>query len=209
MRKLNVVGVNVDNSDPTNYPWGKLKNKITGVQSGTILSEEVLGDLIQAMYEVLRVAGIEPDGDAEKKEASQFADAVALLGIRPVAVIRAGWHGDDEEIKVLGGVYADGYSADFVETSVSGDTAVLCKLTINKDGVASTENYFVEASSAYGLAAPIIGCDHGYDLTGGAWEGIYFKNDDDGNVIVGDPDSGAIADLRVRTQLIIKVYKAD
>lgn len=205
MRTFKGQAVTRDETSPTDYPYDRILDAVPGVSSGTPGEEKTFGDLLQGFYEMLRLAGITPDETPEKKGDSQFADAV--LAMQPVAILRCGWDDTLSAIGLLGGKYVDGYSAAFVETSVSGTTAVLCKLTIKKDGVLSTENYFVTVSSAYGLAAPINGTQHGYNATSPN-DGMHFKNDTASNVIVGDPDSSAIADLRTRTQLIINVYKA-
>jgi hypothetical protein len=206
MRSLTGSSIpNIDSSDLANYPYARFKNDSTPTAAdGTELSERTLGDLYQAAIELLRLAGITPSETAEKKADSDIADAI--LKMQPVAVIRVGWDGDAAVMKVFGGKYLTGYTADFAESSVSGDTAVLCKLTVKKDAVATTENLLVNVTSAFGLGAPSINATHGYNQTPG-YTGWYFQNDTAGNIIVGDPDSGAIADLRIRTNLLITVYK--
>lgn len=201
MRKLNVVGTNVDNSDPTNYPWGKLKNKITGVQSGTLLTEEALGDLIQAMYEVLRVAGIEPDGDPEKKGASQFADAVGFM--KPVCIIKVGYD-NSSGFDVLGGTYLEGYSAEYAR-SFRHTGAVTMKLTIKKGGVVSTENYYADVT----ICSPV---DLKDGVTAGASHGSgnafgYFNNDSS-NIYISK-NGGSYTDENLeKVNLIVKIFKA-
>lgn len=204
MRTLKGQAVVRNESNPSDYPFDRILNAVPGVSAGTPGEEKTFGDILQGIYEVLRRAGITPDETPEKKDSSQFADAV--LNMQPIAIIRAGWDGDNAQMTVFGGKYAEGYSATFVESSVLGDTGVLCKLTVKKNGVVTTENLLVSVSQAYFLAAPINSASHGYNQTP-AYLGWYFQNDDAGNIFVGDADSAAIADLRVRTNLLITVYK--
>ena len=202
-------GVAYDATESATYPKGRMKNDTTETaKDGTPLFKDTLDDSYQARMELLRRAGITPNEALESKAESQVADAVQFM--QPIAILRVGWDGTSSAIGLMGGKYITGYSAEFVETSVSGTTAVLCKLTIKKDGSATTENLFVSATPAYGLGVPVTGINHGHNVPpASAWEGIYFKNDDDGNVIAGDPDETNLATLRIRSQFIITVYKAD
>ena len=53
MRKL-VDGINIDTSDPTNYPKGRVKDK-NGGGAGTIINETIFGDLKNAEAEADRI----------------------------------------------------------------------------------------------------------------------------------------------------------
>jgi hypothetical protein len=198
MRKLSDLA-NVDTSDPTNYPNGRLKNKVTGVSSGTQLSEEALGDLIQAMYETIRRAGITISETEEKKEDSDFADAV--LFHKPVAIIKVGY---DSTVQVLGGSYIEGYSAEYT-TGITLTGAVANKLTIKKDGDVSTENFFVDVtitSSSVLKDQVTAGASHGSNNAFG-----YFDNDENNIHISANSGAYSDADLQ-KVNLIIKVFKA-
>ena len=198
MRKLNVLP-NVDTSDPANFPNGRLKNKVTGVSSGTGLSEESLGDVIQGIYEVCRRAGITLSETEEKKDDSDFADAIQFH--KPVAIIKVGY---DTTVKVLGGSYIDGYTAEYT-TMLTLTGAVANKLTIKKGGVVSTENFFVDVtitSSAVLKDQVTAGASHGANNAFG-----YFDNDDSNIYISANGGASSDADLQ-KVNLIIKVFKA-
>lgn len=53
--------VNIDNSDPTNYPNGRIKNN-TGTGNGTPVSEQTKGDIHENLEFLLRDAGIPFNG---------------------------------------------------------------------------------------------------------------------------------------------------
>lgn len=59
MRKF-IDNPNVDNSDPTNYPGGRVKND-TGASDGTPVDERVYGDLHQLYMKLCRDYGIVPN----------------------------------------------------------------------------------------------------------------------------------------------------
>jgi hypothetical protein len=56
MRNKNLL-INIDNSDPTNYPNGRIKNN-GGSGDGTPINETVYGDLHEMKDELMRLAGI-------------------------------------------------------------------------------------------------------------------------------------------------------
>lgn len=202
MKTLLGSGVpNIDTSDPTNFPKGDLKNKLEGVQSGTPLNRTVLGDILQGMYEIIRRAGITFSETDEKKGDSQIADAIEFL--KPVAIIRAGYDSTADAVALFGGKYIDGYSATFVESNTSGTTTVLCKLSIKKDGVVSTEKFFASVSSGM-IQAGIVSAKHNFDSDGSDY---YFDNDSAGNINYYDPAGSDIANVREVTQFVIKIYK--
>lgn len=59
MRALN-TNTNVDNSDLTNYPDGRIKNN-TGTGNGTPVNERVYGDMHQNFAKLMRLYGITPN----------------------------------------------------------------------------------------------------------------------------------------------------
>lgn len=59
MRRL-LNNQNIDNSDPSNYPDGRIKND-TGTGDGTPINENVYGDLHQTVSKITRLYGITPN----------------------------------------------------------------------------------------------------------------------------------------------------
>ena len=188
-----------DNTDPTNYPKGRMKNNTTETSNdGTPLYSDTLDDTYQAHVELLRLANITPSEATEKKAASQIADAIGFLA--PVMIIKCGY---DSTVKVLGGTYKAGYTAAYT-TSLTLTGAVANKLTINKNAVLSTENYYVDvivASSAALKEKVTVGASHSNGANG------YFDNDDSNIYISGNGGSYSDADLQ-KVNIIIKVFKA-
>ena len=184
-----------DATDLVNYPHGRVKDDTTSVaKDGTPIMEKTWGDIYNGIVELLRIAGITSSGVAEKKGASDLADAVGFLN--PVMIIKVGY---DATVKVLGGAYKAGYTAAYT-TAASLTGAIANKLTINKDGVLSTENYFVDVTivSSVDLKAQITaGASHGT---------IYFDNDDSNIYISANSGGTSDADLQ-KVSLIIKVFK--
>ena len=120
-----------------------------------------------------------------------------------MAVIRAGYDSTADAVVLFCGKYLAGYSAAFVETSVSGTTTVICKLTINKGGVLSTEKYFVQVTPAMVMPG-VVSSMHNFDSDGSDY---YFANDTAGNVNYYDAAGTDINLVREVTQFIINVYK--
>lgn len=193
---------NIDTTDLASYPYGRFKDKTSSTSSdGTEISERTFGDVYQGMLEVIRRAGITPSGTAEKKDDSDIADAIEKM--QPVMILRCGYDSTAAAVALFGGKYKEGYSAAFVETGVSGTTTIICKLTINKDGVLSTEKYFVKVSS--GMVQPgVLSAKHNFDSAG---DDYYFDNDAAGNVNYYDAAGTIIANVREVAQFIISVYK--
>ena len=203
MRTFKGQVVTRDESNPADYPFDKIKDKVVGVQSGTPAQEKITGDLYQAFYEILRIAGITPDETPEKKESSQVADAV--FGMQPVAIVRVGYNEDDAEMQLFTGIYQGGYTATFVEGSVTSIKSS-CALSIMKDGVLSTEDYIATISPATQREDPPTSFElaHGDDSAGYATP--FFSNGV-GNVIAHATDSATTAEMRNRTQFVIAVHK--
>lgn len=73
----------IDNTDPANFPDGRLlDSNPASANNGTAVVEAVLGDLHQFFLKLLRDAGITPSGNADTDSTSQMLDAL-------VAKIRA------------------------------------------------------------------------------------------------------------------------
>lgn len=189
-----------DVTDLVNYPKGRPKDNSTETSAdGTPIMEKTWGDFYNGFVELLRVAGITPSGVAEKKGVSDIADAVGFLS--PVMIIKVGY---DSTVKVLGGTYKAGYTAEYT-TSLTLSGAVANKLTINKDGVLSTENYYVDVTITNLVVLKdrvTAGADHGSNNAFG-----YFNNDDANIYISANGGGASDADLQ-KVNLIIKVFKA-
>lgn len=68
---------NLDVSDPTNHPYGNLKNETTpGAQNGSPVQKEVIVDPMQAMYACLVASDIAPSEAPENVVVSQFLTAL-------------------------------------------------------------------------------------------------------------------------------------
>lgn len=67
----------IDNTDPTNFPDGRIRNSNPpSARNGTAIVEEVLGDLQQLFLKLLRDASITPNGSADTDSNSQFLNAL-------------------------------------------------------------------------------------------------------------------------------------
>ncbi len=203
MRSLTGSSIpNIDSSDLANYPRGRFQNDSTPTAAdGTELSERTLGDLHQAAIELLRRSGITPSETPEKKADSDIADAIGFLS--PVMIIKVGYDGSST-VKVLGGSYKSGYTAEYT-TRRQMTGAVATKLTIKKDAVVSTENYYVDVTICHStdLKAQITaGASHGSNNAFG-----YFDNDSPNIYLSANGGSAFDADLE-KVNLIIKVFKA-
>src|SRR5574343_1479439 len=144
---------NIDTTDPSNYPYGRVKEEtIPGAGDGTPITETVggggMGDIYQGVIEQMRLAGITPDENPEKKDASQIVEEFGWFC--PVAVIKVGPSLDNSTPRVLSGKYQPGYSATFEYGSfVSNGKYALFQLAIKKGGsVSGTEKYFVTVAPA-------------------------------------------------------------
>jgi hypothetical protein len=60
MRKK-LLAPNIDNSNPTLYPWGRIKDN-TGAGNGTPVNEFIYGDIHEMKDKLARLYGIEPNG---------------------------------------------------------------------------------------------------------------------------------------------------
>jgi hypothetical protein len=200
MRTLKGQTVVRDESNPSDYPFDRILNAIPGVSAGTPGEEKTFGDILQGIYEVLRRAGITPDETPEKKDSSQFADAVEFL--KPVAILKLGGGGIGE-VAVLNANAREGYTFEYVVSSYSDVTYTASnKLTIKKDGVVSTENFIVQVSPCLatgGAGINIVAAKHGAGDSA-----AYFTNDDENIIINVASDSQAVAE---RTNLIATIYK--
>lgn len=78
MRKLG-TNPNVDNSDLSNYPDGRIKDN-TGVGDGTAVNERVYGDIHQNAAKLIRLAGINYTNNPDNEENGfQLVEAIKEL----------------------------------------------------------------------------------------------------------------------------------
>lgn len=70
---------NINNSDPANYPDGRIKNN-TGSGNGTPVNEEVYGDIHEMKDKLMRLYGIEHNGLPDNESNGyQFVEALIAL----------------------------------------------------------------------------------------------------------------------------------
>lgn len=75
----------IDNTDPTNFPDGRIRNSSSpAANDGTAIVEEVLGDLLQLALKLLRDAGINPNGNADTDSVNQYLEAL-IAKVRTVS----------------------------------------------------------------------------------------------------------------------------
>jgi len=203
MRTLKGQAVVRNESNPSDYPFDRILDAVPGVSAGTPGEEKTLGDLLQGFYEVLRRAGITPNEAPEKKDSSQFADAVEFL--KPVAIIRAGYDVTTSAVGLLGGKFKTGYNATFVEFDTSGTTTIQCKLSVLKGGVACTEKLLVSVTPGY-ITPGIVSAIHGIESDG---DDYYFDNASDWNIGYYNAAGSDIAVVRQEAHFLISVYKIE
>lgn len=190
-----------DATDLVNYPHGRVKNDTSlGAKDGTPIAEKTWGDIYNGIVELLRLAGITSSGVAEKKGASDLADAVGFL--KPIAVLKLGGGGIGEAA-VLNSSAVTGYTFKYVAGSYSSVTyKATNKLTILKDLAASTENFIVHVTPVLTVGAAglnIVAAKHG-----ALDSGSYFANDSENIEINVASDNEAVA---MRTNMIATIYK--
>lgn len=67
----------IDNTDPTNFPDGRiLDSNPSSANNGTAVVEAVLGDLHQFFLKLLRDASITPNGNADTDSVSQYLNGL-------------------------------------------------------------------------------------------------------------------------------------
>lgn len=206
---------NIDTTDPTNYPYGRVKEEtIPGAGDGTPITETVggggMGDIYQGVIEQMRLAGITPDEEPEKKNASQIVEAFGWFA--PVAVLRVGVTADNLTPRVLGGKYQPGYTATFAYgTWNNTNKYATFKLSVLKNGSASaTEKYLVTVANVKGAAA-YAGSTQTAGITLSAYHDITntnnwaFLNDTDNNVsaCAGNVSDASENDLKYAGMTII------
>ena len=135
MRALN-TNPNVDNSDLSNYPDGRIKNN-TGTGNGTPVNEKVYGDLHQTIAKLLRLYGITPNNLPDNENNGfQIVDAIAALAskndfILPITLnagvmsipIKLGFMKDGEQVFCQVGFGYDG------ESEIKGSDATTFSVT--------------------------------------------------------------------------------
>lgn len=75
---------NVDAPNSANFEFGRIKDRIDGVQEGTPLNEPVYGDFHQFFEKILSDAGITANGQPENKvNGYQYNDALKGVWVTP------------------------------------------------------------------------------------------------------------------------------
>lgn len=79
MRTLNgqLPAANVDQTDPTNYPQGRVKDGTSTLDATPVVeSVSATGDVLQAMYKLIDRANLTPNENPENDSSSQINDAL-------------------------------------------------------------------------------------------------------------------------------------
>lgn len=211
---------NIDTTDPTNYPYGRVKEEtIPGAGDGTPITEKVggggMGDIYQGVIEQMRLAGITPDEEPEKKDASQIVEAFGWFA--PVAVIKCGATLDNATFRVLGGKYQPGYTATIEYGSfVANGKIAMYQLAIKKNGeVSATEKYLVSAvngvngfpiAGTAGTSAAAVTVSASHDITDASNWAFYNDTANNINVAAGDLSDADENDLKA-WGMIITVHR--
>lgn len=117
MRPLN-GNPNVDNSDPSNYPDGRIKNN-DGSGNGTGINEQTNGDIHQAISKMMRLYGITPNGLPDNvANGYQIIDAIKALASKNDSVY---------PITDVSGILSIPIKLSFMLT----DESIICKSGIN------------------------------------------------------------------------------
>lgn len=189
MRSLTGQSIpNIDTTD-TDYPYGRAQNESTpGALDGTPMVEEVhgIGDAYQANIELLRLAGITPDENPERKDNSQVVTAMKTLFRSPVAIIScaadvAGGATVTELEKVLGN-----QSFAYALTQLTWDStngARLFNLNITSGG-----DHIVHVQKAgIGYSGSVNEFSAGHSNT----TGLFDNNNAAGNIHILDPNEAS------------------
>lgn len=80
MRNLKDEANNVDNTNPTDYPYTRPKDSQSGANDGTELKENTLAtDILYPFYHIMNQANVQPDGTPENINKSQVFEALIKL----------------------------------------------------------------------------------------------------------------------------------
>lgn len=102
--------VNIDNSDLSKYPNGRIKNN-TGAGNGTPVNEEVYGDIHEAKDKLMRLYGINHNGLPDNEDNGyQLIDALIALASKNDFVLNLGESGDKLSVGVKLGKLKTGES---------------------------------------------------------------------------------------------------
>lgn len=188
MRTLTGQALTNDNTNPTDYPYGRVKDSSApGAGDGTPLLEAAgTADMYQANIELLRLAAITPDENPEYKENSQIVTAMKTIFRPPVAIIScaadvAGGATVTELEKMLGNKDFTYSISQLTWDSVNG--ARLFNLNITSGG----DHIVVVQKGGIGYSGSINEFSAGHSNT----TGIFDNNNAAGNVYILDPNEAA------------------
>lgn len=212
MRTLQGQGLTRDTSDPTNYPYDRVKDDTApGANDGTPLVEACgPADLLQAAIELLRKASITPNENPEYKSNSQVNDALDYLygnSAQPVAVIYAAYESGSDNL-VTQTILGNGLNHTWTKGTFASVNSVSMGFKLN---ITDAGNYIINASNVgaeiKGYNAPptkyaAVTVNAGHDDTTN-----YFKNNISNNVTfsIGDPDGT----FKGGTNITEAIMKAD
>jgi len=205
-------------SATSDYPYGRAKNESTpGALDGTPTVEEVngIGDILQAMIQLLVNAGLTPDENPENASSSQINDALDTLygnSAQPVAVLMAVYDSGSTNM-VTRTTLGNGLAHSWTKGSfVSATNSCPFNLNITDAGdyivnIAAAKDTLLSAGSSKYLNRAYH-AEHDLVSTPG-----YFDNNVMGNINVtaGNPDAASSvseATLLTDVAIVITVYKA-
>jgi hypothetical protein len=211
MRKLSST-INVDNSDPSNYPDGRIKNN-TGTGNGTPVNETVYGDIHQMIAKLMRLNAITENGLPDNEtNGFQIIEALRALASKndfviPLTVntgilsvpIKIGFMLENEEV-----ICKAGFNLA-AETKIKGTDNTLFTLTINGNFKTNEHVKLIKTSSGVTLVRM---ADH-FSLDSMTGSLNYLKKATEAEENAGEIDTKATTPLTNLLAFILRVNGAD
>lgn len=157
MRSL-ISNPNVDNSDPSNYPNGRVKDN-SGIGDGTYVNERTKGDLHQMIERLMILAGITPNNLPDNvTNGYQIIDSLIALASKNDYILDLTTTGDVLQIAVKVALMKEGESlickasADkTTETEVKGSDNSVTAVTFSGNFKANEYVRFIKTASGVTL----------------------------------------------------------
>lgn len=139
--------VNIDNSDPSNYPNGRIKDN-TGAGDGTPVNRKIYGDIHEFFAKLMRLAGIAYNGLPDNEGSGyQLVDAaIALAGKNDFVTAL------NTIVLVVGGVNTNVMSVPLKLSKLKLNEALICKASFDM-----TDETLIQGSepALYTLSVPV------------------------------------------------------
>ena len=162
--KLNQT--NIDNSDPVNFPDGRIKNN-TGAGDGTPVNEQVYGDIHETFAKLMRLAGLSYNSLADSEgNGYQFISALTALAskndyLRTIFTLgttgKVGTNIDLDRLQIGESfIVLSSININFetiLQKATGGQTGIGIELTINYKGTTIKSGDYVR------LVITSVGCD--------------------------------------------------